>query len=112
MAKVPYVVSFNTFIDETAIYADLILPDHTYLESWGYQVASPSADRPAVSNQQPVVQPLYDTRATSDVILTLAAEMGGAVAEALPWASEVLFLEDSSGALLGSSLSPYNVKLI
>jgi anaerobic selenocysteine-containing dehydrogenase len=110
VAKVPYVVSFNTFIDETAIYADLILPDHTYLESWGYQVASPSADRPAVSNQQPVVQPLYDTRATSDVILTLAAEMGGAVAEALPWASEVLFLEDSSGALLGSSLSPYNVK--
>ncbi|MCK5314949.1 MAG: molybdopterin-dependent oxidoreductase, partial [Anaerolineales bacterium] len=102
IAKVPFVVSFNPFVDDTGIYSNLILPDHSYLESWGYQVASPSADRPAVSNQQPIVQPLYDTRATSDVILTLAAEMGGEVAEALPWASEVLFLEDSSGALFGS----------
>ena len=110
LSNVPFVVSFNPFVDETATYSDLILPDHTYLESWGYQVASPSADRPAISNQQPVVQPLYDTRATSDIILTLAAEMGGEVAEALPWASEILFLEDSSGALFGSSLSPYTAK--
>lgn len=110
LGKVPFVVSFNSFVDETAVYSNLILPDHTYLESWGYQVASPSADRPAISNQQPIVQPLYDTRATSDVILNLAAEMGGAVAEALPWASEILFLEDTSGALFGSSLSAYSAK--
>ena len=110
VGKVPFVVSFNSFIDETAVFSDLILPDHTYLESWGYQVASPSADRPAISNQQPVVQPIYDTRATSDVILTLAAEMGSTVAEALPWANEVLFLEDTSGALFGSSLSAYTAK--
>lgn len=110
LSEVPFVVSFNSFVDETAIYADLILPDHTYLESWGYQVASPSADRPAISNQQPIVQPVYDTRATSDVLLTLAAKMGGVVAEALPWASEILFLEDSSGALFGSSLSAYTAK--
>lgn len=110
LSRVPYVVSFSSFVDETAIYSDLILPDHTYLESWGYQVASPSADRPAISNQQPIVQPLYDTRATSDIILNLAAKMGGVVADALPWASEILFLEDSSGALFGSSVSAYPAK--
>ena len=108
--KVPFVVSFSSIIDETAVWADLILPDHTYLESWGYQVPSPGADRPVVGSQQPVVRPLYDTRSTADLILTLAARLGGSVADALPWADEVLFLEDVSGSLFGSSLSAYNSK--
>lgn len=105
--KVAYVVSFSPFVDETAVWCDLILPDHTYLESWGYQVPAPAADRPVVSGQQPVVSPIYDTRSTADLILALAAEQGGAVAEALPWADERLFLEDASGALFGSSISGY-----
>ena len=33
--KVPFVVSFSTLIDDTALQADLILPDHAALESWG-----------------------------------------------------------------------------
>jgi anaerobic selenocysteine-containing dehydrogenase len=110
MAKVPMVVSFSPFVDETAVLSDLILPDHTYLEGWGYQVASPSSDRPAVSSQQPVVQPLHDTRSTLDVILNLAAKAGGAVAEALPWADEALYLEDVSGPLFDSSLSAYGAQ--
>jgi len=93
LAQVPFVVSFSPFIDETAVQADLILPDHTYLEGWGYQVVSPGADRPVVSSQQPVVRPLYDTRATADVFLALAHELGGEVAKALPWRNEVEFLK-------------------
>jgi len=108
--RVPYVVSFSPFVDETAVWADLILPDHTYLEGWGYQIPSPGADRPMVSSQQPTVQPLYDTRSTADVILALAAKLGGAIAEALPWADEVLYLEDVTGGLFGSSLSAYSPK--
>jgi anaerobic selenocysteine-containing dehydrogenase len=107
---VPYVVSFSPFVNETAVWADLILPDHTYLEGWGYQIPSPGADRPVVSSQQPIVQPLYDTRSTADVILALAAKLGGSAAEALPWADEVLYLEDVSGGLFESSLSAYNPK--
>ncbi len=110
LGKVPLVVSFSSFIDETAIWADLVLPDHTYLEGWGYQVVSPGADRPAVSAQQPVVRPLYDTRATADVVLALAARLGGAVAQALPWPDEVAFLEQASGQLLGSSVGVYDAR--
>ena len=106
--NVPYVISFNSFIDETAVWSDIVLPDHTYLEAWGYQVPTPGADRPVVTAQQPVVRPLYDTRSTADLILASAAKMGGAIAEALPWSDEVLYLEDASGALFGSSLSAYN----
>jgi len=108
--QVPFVLCFGTFTHETAVYSDLILPDHTYLESWGYQVATPGADRPTVSSQQPVVRPLYDTRSTSSVLLTLAAEMGGSMIEYLPWSDEVLFLEDSAGALFDSSLSAYGAR--
>jgi len=107
LERVPFVVSFSPFVDETAAQADLILPDHTYLESWGYQVPSPSADRPVVSNQQPVVRPLSDTRSTAEIILALAAQLGGEVADALPWRGFSLFLEDASGMLFGSSLSAY-----
>lgn len=108
--QVPYVVCFGTFTHESAVYSDLILPDHTYLESWGYQVVSPGTDRPTVSSQQPVVRPLYDTRSTSSILLALAAEMGGAMIEALPWHDEILFLEDSAGALFDSSLSAYGAR--
>src|SRR5262249_8352748 len=32
--KIPYIVSFGSFFDETSSLADLILPDHSFLESW------------------------------------------------------------------------------
>ena len=108
--QVRFVASFSPFVNDTAVQSDMILPDHTYLENWGYQVVSPGTDRPAVSSQQPVVQPLYDTRSTSSLILALAAELGGEFVEELPWLDEILFLEDSAGAVFGSSLSAYSSK--
>lgn len=108
--RVPFVVSFGSFVDETAAWSDLILPDHTYLEAWGYQVPAPGADRPVVSGQQPVVQPLYDTRATADVLLALAARLGGEVAASLPWPDEVAYLQEAAGELQGSSLGAYDAR--
>ncbi len=110
MTQVPFVISFSPFVDETAVWADLILPDHTYLESWGYQVPSPGAERPVVSSQQPVVRPLYDTRATADVLLALASRMGDNVAEELPWNDEAAYLEEITGELHGSSLGAYDAR--
>jgi anaerobic selenocysteine-containing dehydrogenase len=37
LKNVPTVISFSSFPDETALQADYIFPDHTPLESWGYQ---------------------------------------------------------------------------
>ena len=34
----PYIVSFGSFLDETSSLADLILPDHSFLESWAESV--------------------------------------------------------------------------
>ena len=34
LAAIPFIASFGSFIDDTSAHADLILPDHSFLESW------------------------------------------------------------------------------
>jgi len=94
VANVPFVASFAPIVDETALWADLILPDRTYLEGWGYALVSPSFDQPAVSGQQPVVTPVFDSRSTADILLTVARGIPAA-AQALPWPHEVAFLQET-----------------
>lgn len=93
LAKVPFVVSFASMMDETANQADLVLPDRTYLESWGYTVTNPNFSTPVISSQQPVVTPVYDNRATADVLLAVAQSIPAA-ASALKWKDEVSYLKE------------------
>ncbi|HJS43297.1 MAG TPA: molybdopterin-dependent oxidoreductase [Gemmatimonadales bacterium] len=72
LGKVAYKVSFSSYMDETAAACDLILPDHHPLEQWGD--TRPRAGITAL--QQPVVQPVFDTRQTGDVVLRLAGRSG------------------------------------
>src|SRR5438093_4096146 len=72
LGKVDYKVSFSSYMDETAAACDLILPDHHPLEQWGD--SRPRAGVTAL--QQPVVQPVFDTRPTGDLILKLAGKSG------------------------------------
>ncbi len=109
MARVPFVVSFSYIVDETAVYADLVLPNNTYLESWGYQVVTPAGARPCISSQQPVVTPLYDTRQTSDVFLDLAQRVSDATRKALPWPNTVAFMQEQMAKLVGKDAS-YSTK--
>jgi anaerobic selenocysteine-containing dehydrogenase len=107
LAKVPYVVSFAPIVDETAAQADLILPDRTYLESWGYDVLSPAFDLPVVSSQQPVVTPLFDARSAADVLLTVAKGIPAA-AQALSWTDEVALLKEVVGGLPAGAVTGEN----
>jgi molybdopterin-containing oxidoreductase family iron-sulfur binding subunit len=88
LAKVDVVVSFASLADETTEAANLLVPDHTAMESWGD--ASP---RPGIrSLVQPTLRPLYDTQALGDTLLSVARAMGGNVAEQVPagsWKSVV-----------------------
>jgi anaerobic selenocysteine-containing dehydrogenase len=93
--KVPLVISFASFPDETALLADYVFPDHTGLEAWGYQKVLTGADRPVISGLQPVVAPLYETRATADVLLAAVQAVGGDLATAVPYKDEVEYLQQS-----------------
>ena len=66
--KVPFKVSFSSFPDETTQLCDLVLPDHHSLESWGDAQPVPGS----VGLQQPVMEPVFTTRATADVLLGIA----------------------------------------
>ena len=96
LEKTPLVVSFSSFMDETAAHADLILPNHIYLERLEDVPAAAGFPRPIISITRPVIEPLYNTRHVGDVIIQLAKAVGGAVGNAFPW--------DNYEACLGQTL--------
>lgn len=106
LEKVPTVISFASFQDETTAYARYLLPDHTPLEGWGYQLAVVGNDRTLVSANQPVVTPLYETRATADVLL--AALAAGQLAPGLAYHDEVDFIQKKTAwmAEAGGTAAP------
>jgi menaquinone reductase, molybdopterin-binding-like subunit len=83
--KIPFIASFGSFIDETSAMADLILPDHSPLESWLDDAPSSGSTRMVVSVAEPAMHPIHDTRAMPDVLLDVAHQLGGDLAKALPW---------------------------
>lgn len=85
--KAPLVVSFSPLPDESTLWADYVLPDHTYFERWELVEPAPAFGNPVVGLRQPVVPPQLDTRQTGDVVIQLGRAMGGAVAQAFPWDS-------------------------
>ena len=98
--QVSTLISFSSFPDETALQADYVLPDHTGLESWGYQKIPTGSDRPVLSGAQPAVVPFYNTKATADVLLAAVQASGGTLAAAVPYKDEVEFLQSSIQGLL------------
>ena len=102
LAKVKTVISFATFPDETALKSDFVLPDHSALESFGYQRILAGADRQTLSGSQPVVAPLYDTRATIDVLLAATIKLGGAIQGKLNYSDEVDYIQKQLVPLLKS----------
>lgn len=85
--KIPFIVSFSPFLDDSTAYADLILPDYTYMERLQDVSLPPSLGYPVVGLGQPVVAPLFDTRHTGDVLLEIARGLGEPVARSFPWRS-------------------------
>ena len=83
LRKVPLVVSFSSFLDETTAEAHLILPDHTFLESWGDY----SPREGIYGLMQPVMRPLFQTKAVGDTLLSLARQSDPKIAQRFPWPS-------------------------
>ena len=80
---IPFIVSFGSFLDETSILADLILPDHSFLESWIDAIPESGTASAVVSAAPAVMKPLHETRATPDVLLEIGRRLTKPVE--LPW---------------------------
>src|SRR6267142_3510694 len=81
--KIPFIASFGSFLDDTSKLADLILPDHTFLESWAEAVPESGATIAVASVAPPVMSPLHQTRATADVLLEIGRRLRRPLD--LPW---------------------------
>ncbi len=82
LKSIPYIVSFATQIDETAEFADLVLPDAYYLERFDLFPNRPSHTMSQATGhfywgvRQPVVEPAGQARRWIDVMLELADRLG------------------------------------
>lgn len=66
--KVPFVVSLSSFLDETSELADLVLPESTFLESWGDY----SPKKSVTGIIQPVMRPVFNTKSAGDTLLSVS----------------------------------------
>jgi anaerobic selenocysteine-containing dehydrogenase len=101
LEKVPFIASFGSFVDETSLLADLILPDHSYLESWVDSIPESGTAQAVASLAPPAMNPLHHTRAMPDVLLEVARQLGGDVGKALPWKNYQEMLQSSFNSLRG-----------
>src|SRR5262249_42575283 len=78
--KIPRIIYSDAFYSEMVAYADLILPDTTYLERWDcisiLDRPIGNVDGPADSIRQPVLVPDRDVRPFQDVLLDLGVRLG------------------------------------
>jgi anaerobic selenocysteine-containing dehydrogenase len=78
--RIPRIIYSDAYYSEMVAYADLVLPDTTYLERWDCislldrPIGSP--DGPADSIRQPVLAPDRDVRPFQDVLIELAVRLG------------------------------------
>ena len=85
LANVPFIASFASFLDETSVMADVILPSHTTLERWVDDVPEPGVGFAIRTIGQPAVDPRWDTRDPGDVLIETAKALGGNAAAGLPF---------------------------
>ncbi|MCG5540365.1 MULTISPECIES: molybdopterin-dependent oxidoreductase [unclassified Halorhodospira] len=76
-----FIIDTSPFPGETAQYADLILPDHTYLERLQDAPTYPFEGYPMTALRTPAVEPLYDTKVFGDILIEIGKRLDGPAGE-------------------------------
>ena len=74
--RIGFHVCINAFYNETAHYADLVLPWATYLERWDLDARASYELRPYVGLRTPMIEPLGESRDIRDFFPELARRIG------------------------------------
>jgi anaerobic selenocysteine-containing dehydrogenase len=84
-AEIPMIVSFSPYQDDSTAMSDLILPDRGPLERWQDDPVFLNRGFPVLGIRQPVIEPLYQTKATGDVLIQITKSLGGEIQKSFPW---------------------------
>ena len=98
LEKTPFIAAFSSFMNDSTAYADLILPDRTFLERYDVVEPEVTAGTRVVSLVQPIVTSMYESRDCADVVLGLARKWGGKTGAALPDSDFREYLKRNLGA--------------
>lgn len=85
LEKIPLIVNFSPFMDETAQLSDLILPDHSPFEKWQDAPQVLLDGTPVLGIRQPIVRVRHDTMQTGDALIKIAQKLGSPLIDAFPW---------------------------
>jgi len=100
LKKLDMVITINIYLDESTDYADVVLPEHSYLER--YNLSNFTYDMQGLQVSQPVVPPLYNTKEGMDILIELT------------YRADFLFGENGFNAHLNRTLGlkePYRLDL-
>jgi anaerobic selenocysteine-containing dehydrogenase len=76
-----FVIDTSPFLGETAMYADIVVPDHTYLERLQDAPTYPFQGFPMTQLRTPAIKPLYDTKVYGDILIEIGKRMKGPMGE-------------------------------
>ncbi|MFT7620131.1 MAG: thiosulfate reductase/polysulfide reductase chain A [Planctomycetota bacterium] len=89
--KINFHVCVNPFFNETASFADMVLPWTTFMERWDVDARGAYNLIPYISMRRPMVEPLGEARDIRDIFPELARRIGGGMEE---WYPEDQSVED------------------
>ena len=84
---IPFHVCINCFYNETAHYADIVLPWATYMERWDLDARGSYNLRPYVGIRTPMVKPLGESKDVREFFPELAKRIGGGMEAAYDYGS-------------------------
>jgi len=76
LSKLDYVININIYPDDMATIADLVLPEHTYLERYEISPRQTNARYVQVALAEPMIEPLYDTKDLGEIKHLIAQQLG------------------------------------
>lgn len=103
LERIPLVVSFSPFLDETTRYADVVWPDLLPYERWQDAPTPASYPFPVWGLARPLVEPHPGGTHTGDAVLAIARRLGGSVAASLPYESVEALLKARAAGLFAAN---------
>lgn len=100
--KIPFVVSFSSFLDETAKEADIILPSHTFLERLEDVPSGSGLAKSVVGLTKPVIAPVFNTKNPGDAVILIAKALEGSIAQSFEWDTYEECLENVTSGIWDS----------
>ena len=76
-----FVIDTSIYPGETAMFADIIVPDHSYLERLQDAPSYPFEGWPLAQLRTPATPPLYDTKVYGDILIEIGKRMNGPMGE-------------------------------